>query len=61
MFAWFFVCKQVNDISMETKKKERYEAPSAMVFEVRQEGVVCASGGTEQFSNGNSYDDSMFD
>lgn len=29
---------------METKHKELYEAPSTMVFEVRQEGVICASG-----------------
>ena len=29
---------------METKHKERYEAPSTMVFEVKREGVICASG-----------------
>jgi len=29
---------------METKPKELYEAPSTMLFEVRQEGVICASG-----------------
>ena len=46
---------------METKQKELYEAPSTMVFEVKQEGVICASGGTEQFGNGNNYDDSFFD
>jgi len=27
------------------KKEKYYEAPSTMVFEVRQEGVICASGG----------------
>lgn len=31
---------------METKHKELYEAPSTMVFEVRQEGVICASVAT---------------
>ena len=30
---------------METKTKELYEAPSTMVFEVKQEGMICASGG----------------
>ena len=47
MFARLFVCNQVNDISMETKRKELYEAPSTMVFEVAQEGVICASGDPE--------------
>lgn len=28
---------------METKRKELYEAPSTMVFELKQEGVICAS------------------
>ena len=28
---------------METKDKTVYEAPSAAVFEVKQEGVICAS------------------
>lgn len=43
--ARLFVYIQVNDIQMETKLKELYEAPSTMVFEVKQEGVICASGG----------------
>lgn len=43
--AWLFLCIQINDIPMETKQKVLYEAPSTMVFEVRQEGVICASGG----------------
>jgi len=31
---------------MEIKKnKELYEAPSTMIFEVKQEGVICASPG----------------
>ena len=30
---------------MEIKKnKELYEVPSIMIFEVKQEGVICASG-----------------
>lgn len=40
---------------METKHKELYEAPSTMVFEVRQEGVICASG--ENTDWGGAYDD----
>ena len=27
------------------KKEKYYEAPSTEVFEVRQEGLICASGG----------------
>ena len=27
------------------KKEKYYETPSTEVFEVRQEGIVCASGG----------------
>lgn len=46
--ARLFVCIQVNDIQMETKLKELYEAPSTMVFEVKQEGVICASGESER-------------
>ncbi len=46
---------------MEQPVKQFYEAPSTTVFEVRWEGVLCASGGTEQFRGGNSYGDSDFD
>jgi len=46
---------------MEKKEKQFYEAPSTQVFEVKQEGVICASGRTEQFENGSSYGDSDFD
>ena len=30
---------------METKLKELYDAPSMMIVEVKQEGVICASPG----------------
>ena len=30
---------------MEPTRKEFYEAPSTRVFEVKQEGMICASGG----------------
>lgn len=48
MVARLFVCKPVNDIPMEAKLKELYEAPSTMVIEVKQEGVICASGESER-------------
>ena len=35
------------------KKKHFYEAPSTMVFEVKQEGVICAS----DVKSGNSIND----
>ena len=37
---------------MKEKEKERYEAPVIQVLELRQEGVICASGGA-QLSNYN--------
>ena len=46
---------------MERTKKLRYEAPSTTVLEFWQEGVICASGNTEGFGTGNSYDESIFD
>lgn len=48
--------------TMKTKQKTNYETPQSRVFELRAEGVLCASGETEPFSNGNSYGgDSFFD
>lgn len=41
---------------METIHKELYEAPSTMVFEVRQEGVICASGDPDGNWFGNEED-----
>ena len=46
---------------MKNDWKTIYEAPQTRVFEMRTEGVLCASGETESFLNGNSYDDSIFD
>ena len=46
---------------METTFKDFYKAPSTIVFEVEQEGVICASGETEGYGKGNSYDESFFD
>ena len=45
---------------MERTEKCFYEVPVTEVFTVAQEGVICASGGTEQFRNGGSYDDDDF-
>lgn len=36
---------------METKPKEMYLAPSTTVFEVKQEGVICASELTPTYYN----------
>lgn len=45
---------------MERTEKCFYEAPVTEVFTVAQEGVICASGETEKFRNGGSYDDDDF-
>lgn len=44
-----------------SNKRLLYEIPSLTVLEVRQEGVICASGDTEGFGTSNSYDESIFD
>ena len=46
---------------MNNDWKTIYEAPQTRVFEMRTEGVLCASGETESFLSGNSYDDRIFD
>ena len=40
---------------MEPTRKEFYEAPSTRVFEVKQEGEICASG--EKTNWDGDYDD----
>ena len=45
---------------MERTEKCFYEAPVTEVFTVAQEGVICASGETEQFGNGDSYGNDDF-
>ena len=47
--------------NMRKDRKTIYEAPQTRVFEMKTEGVLCASGETESFLSGNSYDDSIFD
>lgn len=46
---------------MKKDRKTIYEAPQTWVFEMKTEGMLCASGETEKFQNGNSYGDSIFD
>jgi hypothetical protein len=46
---------------MRKDRKTIYEAPQTRVFEMKTEGVLCASGETESFLSGNSYNDSIFD
>ena len=45
---------------MERTEKCFYEVPVTEVFTVAQEGVICATGETEQFRNGNSYGNDVF-
>ena len=47
--------KTVNATSMETER-QFYEAPSTQVFEVWQEGVICASGDPDGNWFGNEED-----
>jgi hypothetical protein len=35
--------------------KEPYAAPEVEVLEVKSEGIICGSGGTEQYTPGNNY------
>lgn len=47
------VAKRSDYRNMEKKNKQTYLAPSTLVFEVVQEGVVCQSpGGVEGTRNG---------
>ena len=34
---------------MEAKNKETYEAPTMMVVEVMTEGIICESGGLQNY------------
>ena len=52
------ISKQVNDISMGTRHKELYEAPSTQVFEVKTEGVICESGLRDSYGTANDGIDS---
>ena len=50
---------------MKTKHKEFYEAPSARVLEMNQEGLICASdvkGGNSinDWGNGGIIDDEIY-
>ena len=45
---------------MKATFKELYEAPWTQVLKVANEGVICASGETEEFGEGSSYGDGDF-
>ena len=46
---------------MEIKKnKELYDAPSTMIFEVKQEGVICASNPAPTGASIDDYLDGAF-
>ena len=41
---------------MEAKYKETYEAPATLVVELCCEGIVCQSGGLQNYNRGESED-----
>lgn len=41
---------------MEAKNKETYEAPTMLVVEVETEGIVCASGGLQDYNRQDDED-----
>ena len=45
---------------MKKFEKRFYDAPSVRVYEVIHQGVLCGSGDTEGYGNGNEYDDDDF-
>lgn len=49
-----FGSKDISDnyISMETKHKDLYEAPAITILEVKQESVICVSGGLNASMDG---------
>lgn len=47
---------------MKTKHNELYESPVTEVVEVKQEGVICASGLRDSYGDGNDgIDPSLLD
>ena len=40
--------------------KEHYDAPAMLLIGVEQGYVVCTSGGTEPFTDGNNYGEGLF-
>lgn len=45
---------------MKKVEKQLYSAPSATFYKIAQQGVLCQSGNTEGYSDGNSYGDDDF-
>ena len=45
---------------MKRTPKMDYEAPLIQVYEVSYESVICVSGDTEKYHNGESYNDDDF-
>lgn len=57
---WYFY-SIIKQGSMKAKRSHIYDAPSIRFFGVAEEGVICTSGQTETFEEGNIYDDEFFD
>ena len=45
---------------MKPMEKALYEAPDLLLIRMEQEGVTCTSGGTESFTDGDEYGNSLF-
>ena len=45
---------------MKRTPKMNYEAPLTQVYEVAHKGMICTSGNTEKFRDGESYNDDDF-
>ena len=45
---------------MKQMGKEFYEVPALFLIVMEQEGMTCTSGGTESFTDGNEYGNSLF-
>ena len=45
---------------MKQTEKALYEAPDLLLIRMEQEGVTCTSGGTESFTDGDEYGNSLF-
>ena len=41
---------------MDMNEKQLYEVPSTMVVEMKFEGVICQSGGTENYNRRDTQD-----
>lgn len=48
--AYIWNVRQIMCYPMEVNDKRPYEAPAVEVLEVKTEGIICSSGGTEDYN-----------